>query len=94
MIKGSVYTEKLFWLPLFFAMWFALSSSGETAMIIMENFPEEHEEELLYFEGDGALEQDAQRGCKISFPGDIQNPPGRHPVQPVLGEPALAGGLE
>ena len=30
----------------------------------------------------------------MCFSGDIQKPPGRHPVQPALGEPALAGGLD
>ena len=33
--------------------------------------------------------QDAQRGCGVSFSGDIQKSPGRGPVQPALGEPAL-----
>jgi len=41
-------------------------------------------------EGDGALEQVAQRCCGVSFSGDIQNPPGQGPVQPVLGYPASA----
>jgi len=52
-----------------------------------------HEDELLYFEGDGALDQAAQKGCGVYFSGDIQTPPGRGPVQSALGEPALAGGV-
>ena len=42
--------------------------------------------------GDGALAQAAQRGCGVSFSGDIQDPPGQGPVQPALGDPASAGG--
>jgi len=34
------------------------------------------------------------RSCGVSFSGDIQDPTGRGPVQPALGDPALAGGLE
>jgi len=45
-------------------------------------------------EGDGALEQVAQRGCGVSFSGDVQNPPGQGPVPPAVGDPALAGGLD
>jgi len=43
---------------------------------------------------DGALEQVAQGGCGVSFSGDIQDPPGQGPVQPALGDPASAGGLD
>ena len=43
--------------------------------------------------GDGALEQAAQGGCGVSFSGDIQDPPGQGPVQPAVGDPALAGGV-
>jgi len=53
-----------------------------------------HEEEFLPSEGDGALEQAAQGGCGVSFSGDTQDPPGRVPVQPPVGDPASAGGLD
>jgi len=43
---------------------------------------------------DEALAQAAQRGCGFSFSGDIQDPPGGGPVQPALGDPASAGGLD
>ena len=59
-----------------------------------EEVPSEHEEELLPSEGDGALEQAAQGGCGVSFSGDIPDPPGQGPVQPALGDPAWAGGLD
>jgi len=59
-----------------------------------EEAPSEHEEELLCFEGDGALEQAAQGGCGVSFSGHIKNLPGQGPVQPALGDPALAGRLD
>jgi len=49
---------------------------------------------FFYFEGDGALEQAAQGGCRVSFSGDVQNLPGQGPVQPTLGDPASAGGLD
>ena len=54
----------------------------------------EHEEEFLPSEGDGALEQAAQGGCRVSFSGDIQDPPGQGPLQPTVGDPASAGGLD
>jgi len=52
------------------------------------------EEEFLHFEGDRALGPVAQRGCGFSFSGDIQDPPAQGPVQPALGDSALAGGLD
>ena len=58
-----------------------------------EEVPPDHEEELLYSEGDRAWEQVAQRGCGVSFSGDIQTPPGRGPVQLVVGDPVSAGGV-
>ena len=41
-----------------------------------------------------ALEQAAQGGGGVSVFGDIQDPPGQGPVQPAVGDPALAGGLD
>ena len=41
-----------------------------------------------------ALEQAAQWGCGASFSGDIQDPPGRSPVQPAVDDPASGGGLD
>ena len=67
---------------------------GQWAQTEAQKVPSEHEEELLLSEGDGALEQAAQGGCGVSFSGDIQDPPGRVPVQPAVGDPALAGGLD
>ena len=59
-----------------------------------QKVPSEHEEELLPSEGDGALEQAAQGGCGVSFSGDIQDLPGQGPVQPAVGDPASARGLD
>ena len=39
-------------------------------------------------------EQAAQGGCGVSFSGDIQDRPGQGPVQPAVGDPASAGGLD
>jgi len=59
-----------------------------------EEVPSEHEEELLPSEGDGALAQAAQGGYGVSFSGDIQDPTGQGPLQPAVGNPAWAGGLD
>ena len=67
---------------------------GQRAQTEAEEVPAEHEEELFPSDGDGALEQAAQGGCGVSFSGDIQDPPGQDPVQPTVGDPALAGGLD
>ena len=65
---------------------------GQRAETEAQEVPSEHEEELLPCEGDGALEQAAQGGCGVSFSGDIQDLPGQGPVQPTVGDPALAVG--
>ena len=64
------------------------------AQTAAQEVPSEHEEELLPSEGDGALAQAAQGGCGVSFSGDIPDPPGCGPVQPAVGDPASAGGLD
>lgn len=43
-------------------------------------------QKLLYCDGDRALGQAVQRGCR-----DVQNLPEQDPVQSAVGEPALAG---
>ena len=67
---------------------------GQWAQTEVQEVPSEHEEELLPSEGDGALEQAAQGGGGDSFSGDIQAPPGQGAVQPAVGDPASAGGLD
>jgi len=67
---------------------------GQRAQTEAYEVPSEHEEELLPSESDGALAQAAQGGCGFSFSGDIQDPPGHGPVQPALGDHALAGVLD
>jgi len=42
----------------------------------------------------GALEQVAQGGCGVSVSGDIQDLSGQGALQPVVGAPASAGGLD
>ena len=59
-----------------------------------QEVPAEHEEEILHSEGDRALEQAAQRGCGVSLSGDIQDLSGQGPVQPAVGDPASAGGVD
>jgi len=66
---------------------------GQRAQTEAEEVPAEPEEELLPSEGDGALEQAAQGGCGVSS-GDIPDPPGQGPLQPTVGDPASAGGLD
>ena len=53
---------------------------GQWAQTEAQEVPPAHEEQLLHFEGDGALEQAAQGGCGFSFYGDSQEPPGHGAV--------------
>ena len=70
------------------------SKKGQWAQTEAQEVLSEHEEEFLHSEGDGALEQAAQGGCGVSFSGDTQGPPGQGPLQPTVGDPASAGGLD
>jgi len=47
----------------------------------------------FFTQSDRALEQAAQGDCGFSFSRDIQNPPGRCPVQPALGGTAFSRGI-
>ena len=67
---------------------------GQWAQTEAQDVLSEHEEELLPSERDGALEQIGQGGRGFSFSGDIQDPPGGGPVQPAVGDPASAGGVD
>lgn len=42
----------------------------------MHEVPYKHEEKILYFDGDRALDQVAQSGFVVSSSADSQNPPG------------------
>jgi len=70
--------------------WCPRQDKGQWAQTEAEEVPSEHKEELLHSEGDEALEQADQRGCGVSFSGDIEDPPGQDPVQPAVGDPASA----
>jgi len=74
--------------------WCPATGQGATTQTEAQEVPDEHEEEFLPSEGDGALEQAAQGGCGVPFSGDIQDPPGQGPVQPAVGDPASAGQLD
>ena len=71
-----------------------MDQHGQQAQSEAWEVPDEREEELLHFEGDRAVDQAAQGGCGFSFSGDIQDLPGRGSVQPAVGDPASAGGLD
>lgn len=64
---------------------------GQQAQTEKQEIPSENEKSLLSFEDDRALELAAQRGCGVSFSGDIKTPSGHDPVQLAVGDPALAG---
>ena len=66
---------------------------GQWTQTEAQEVSSEHEEKLLHSEGDGTLEQAAQGGCGF-FSGDIQDPPRQGPVQPAVGDPASARGLD
>jgi len=57
---------------------------GQRAQTGTREVPSGYRDEL-YFESDRALEQAAQRGCGVSFCGDVQDPSGHLPVRPTVG---------
>lgn len=44
-----------------------------------------HQEKFCYFEGDRIMVNIAQRVGGVTILGDLQQPPGHHPGQPVTG---------
>jgi len=72
----------------------SLNTSLKCPSLTRADVPSEHEEQFLPSEGDRALEWAAQGGSGVSFSGDIQDPPGHGPLQPTVGDPASAGGLD
>jgi len=52
------------------------------------------EKKLLYFEGDGALEQATQRDCGVSFSGRHSKPAWMLSCVTYFREPALIGELD
>lgn len=59
-----------------------------------QEFLSEHQEIFLYCTVDWALAQVAQRGGRVSIPGDIQKPSGRGPGKLALDDPGWKGGLD
>jgi len=74
--------------------WCPETGQGAMAQTEAQEVPAEYEEEFLHSEGDRALAQAAQGGCGVSFSGDIPALPGQGPLQPTVGDPASAGGLD
>lgn len=59
--------------------WFPVTRTRAMKMETQELLSE-HEETLLYCEGDQVLMQGAQRGCGISILGNISSPSGHGPA--------------
>lgn len=49
--------------------------------------PFEHQKTLFHFEGNEKLSQVAERGVRMSLPGDSKKPSGHGPVQLGLSDP-------